>query len=294
MKKAKWAEAQRFYCMCPRGIPVVLVHGWKSHPGIWNRLIPRLGQESLECWNFSHAGMRDAPLHDVAAALQEYVATRREERGYSGPLDMVCHSMGGVIARYLLEVLDGDARSEPVRQLIQIGSPNNGSSMAELFHDPEHGEAIIRQLAGVFVPAGYDPSRDPIVQDFRPKSRAMARLRDAGTRDDVAYRMILAANRTATPDLFPCFGGRTWEIAPGGAWRLTYHGDGVVPHSDSYLSGAGFDILPADPAELVCAPGRYCHVRLPRNTEAIERILEYLRDPDTRPQAFCPGSGTSE
>ncbi|HZD44236.1 MAG TPA: acetyltransferase [Methanomicrobiales archaeon] len=270
------------------GVPVVLVHGWKSHPRIWNRLIQQFKETDVEYWNFDHAVLSDAPLGEVSAALGGFIALQREEWGYTGAVDMVCHSMGGSIARYLIEVLDGRRREESVRQVIEIGSPNHGSAMAELFNDPEHGPAILQQLAGVFVPPHYDPSMDPIVQDFRPRSRAMHLLRDAGLRGDITYRMILSGNPTATPALFPCFKGRTWELSPEGAWRMTFAGDGIVPHSECFLPGVGTDILPTDPASLSEAPDRYCHIHLPRNPEVIQRVLKYLGNPSPQPCSCDP------
>ncbi len=62
-------------------------------------------------------------------------------------------------------------------QLIGLGPPNNGSALAELFNDPTHGEKIINRLTGVFVPRGYDPAADQLVQDVRPGSPVIHNLR---------------------------------------------------------------------------------------------------------------------
>ncbi|NMA89598.1 MAG: alpha/beta fold hydrolase [Methanoculleus bourgensis] len=272
----------------PERCPAVLVHGWRSHPGIWNRLTPGLSGAAVPCWNFDHTAMQNAGTEAIAAALRDYIHAKREETGYGGPVDLVCHSMGACIARYLLEVLDGGAQEEQVRLLVGIGPPNNGSAMAELFNDPDLGPEVIRSLAGVFVPRDYDPNDDTIVQEFRPRSRTVAALRAAGTRDDIAYRIILAANLTATPAFFPAFDGRTWELAPDGEWRTTYAGDGIVPHTDSYLPGAGIDILPRDPGNLARNPEHYCHTGLPRNPEVVARIMEYLANPDAVPGRVSP------
>jgi len=263
--------------------PAVLVHGWRSHPGIWNRLAPVLTDAAVPFWRFDYTAMQDDGTEPIALALRDFMHEKRKEAGYTGPVDIVCHSMGTCIARYLLEVLDGDAQEEEVRQLVGIGPPNNGSAMAELFNDPERGPGVIRQLAGVFVPRDYDPGEDTIVQEFRPGSRIVRALRDAGTRDDIAYRIVLAANLTATPAFFPAFAGKTWEFAPGGGWRTTYSGDGIVPHSDSLLPGAGVDVLPADPGNLVRRPEHYCHIMLPRNPEVVARVTEYLSAPSRSP-----------
>ncbi|MDD4566954.1 MAG: alpha/beta fold hydrolase [Methanoculleus chikugoensis] len=256
--------------------PAILVHGWRSHPGIWNRLAPVLSDAAVPFWSFDHTAMQDEGTKAIALALQDYIHKKRRETGYSGPVDIVCHSMGTCIARYLLEVLDGDDREEDVRLLVGIGPPNNGSAMAELFNDPERGPEVIRRLSGVFVPQDYDPGEDTIVQEFRPRSRTVAALRAAGTRDDIDYRIVLGANLTATPAFFPVFDGRTWAIDPDGGWRTTYAGDGIVPHIDSYLPGARMDVLPADPGNLARDPEHYCHIRLPRNPEVVARVRDYL------------------
>ncbi len=272
----------------PKRCPAVLVHGWRSHPGIWNRLTPGLLSAAVPFWNFDHTAMQDAGTEAIATALQDYIHVKRRETGYGGPVDIICHSMGTCIARYLIEVLDGDAQEEDIRFLVGIGPPNNGSAMAELFNDPDMGPDVIQSLAGVFVPQDYDPADDVIVQEFRPGSRTVAALQAAGIREDIAYRIILAANLTATPAFFPAFDGRTWELAPDGEWRTTYAGDGIVPHSDSYLPGAGFDILPEDPGNLARNPEDYCHIGLARNPEVVARVMEYIVNPDARPARISP------
>jgi pimeloyl-ACP methyl ester carboxylesterase len=258
-------------------IPVVLVHGWKSHPGIWNRLTPRLKEEGIPCWSFDYTSLNGASMETIAGALRDYLATQREEQGYTGSIDVVCHSIGSCITRYLLEVIDGCARHEQVRQLIAIGPPNNGSAIAELFCDPVIGPVITKRLVGTFVPENFDPVADVIVQACRPGSATMTALREAGIRPDIRYRLLCAENITRTASFFPCFEGKTCELLPDCTWHMTYAGDGIVPHTDSVLPGAALEILPAGPATLDGDAGQYCHIRLPRAPEVVERVVEYLR-----------------
>jgi triacylglycerol lipase len=256
--------------------PVVLVHGWKSHPGIWNRLTPQLRHEGIPFWSFDHSNQNGASVEEIAVVLQDYIRNKREETGYTGKIDVVSHSMGTGIARYLFEVFDGDERQEQVRQLIAIGPPNNGSAMAELFNHPVHGKKIITRLAGVFVPPDFKPATDTIVQEFRPGSTTMKALAAAGIRRDIRYQLILAANPTGTPGFFPCFEGKTWESDGNGSWHRTCAGDGIVPHSESIISGAAVDILPADPSVLKTCGDQYCHIKLPRCPEAVNLVIHYL------------------
>src|SRR5271157_3142550 len=219
-------------------IPVLLVHGWRSHPGVWKHLISRLQEEMIPVWVFDHTEYAAIPLDEMALLLRDYIGNMRRETHYSGPVDIVCHSMGTCIARYFLEVLDKETASEQVRQLIGLGPPNNGSAMAELFNHPVWGPRIIDQLTGVFVSKDYNPVGDTIVQQFRPGSITMDLLRQVGIRKDIQYRVILTANKTEVPGFFPPFRGKTWELSGDGKFRTTYFGDGIVSHSDSIIKGA--------------------------------------------------------
>ncbi len=260
--------------------PVVLVHGWNSHPVVWNRLVDRLEAASIPYWRFDHSTMADADLAGRAVAFDTFVDEMRDGTGYDGPVDVVCHSFGACIARQCLEAADGAARRVRVRQLIMLGPPNNGSALAELFSDPDLGPAVTNRLTGVFVPPGFDPFADPIVQDMRPGSRAMRALREAGVRDDIAYRVIVTANPAGLDAFFPWFEGRTWELGEGGRWRRTLRGDGVVATSESALPGVPLEILaPRPDGGRQIPPDHFCHIRLPRNPAVIDRVMEHLLDP---------------
>ena len=262
-------------------LPVVLVHGWNSHPGIWNRLLPLLEEVSIPAWVFDHTGLADKSIPEIAAAIGDFVRHKRDETGYYGNVDVVCHSVGTCIARYYLEVIDGEKRTAHVRQLIGLGPPNNGSAMAELFFDPVQGAEIINRLTGVFVPPGYDPSSDRIVHDVRPGSRIMHDLRTAGIRQDMAYHIIVTGNPGEHPEFFPLFHGATWERDVDGSYRPTFDGDGLVTHSESALPGITLDIITAGSGtdEESLPPGQFCHIHLPRNPVVMERVLEYLTLP---------------
>jgi triacylglycerol lipase len=131
--------------------------------------------------------MKGLTLPEISAALHNYFLDVRAGYGWSCPVDIVCHSVGTCIVRYLLEVVDGTERTVAVRQLIGLGPSNNGSALAELFNDSKRGEEIINRLTGVFVPQGFDPSTERVVQDVRPGSPVMHTLRMAGLRKDITY-----------------------------------------------------------------------------------------------------------
>ncbi|MBN1432116.1 MAG: acetyltransferase [Methanomicrobiaceae archaeon] len=273
--------------MTSKRYPVVLVHGWKSGPEIWRELTKRLEKESIPYWNFSFTGMEESDPVTIALALKDYIRSARQRMDYYDYIDIICHSTGGFIVRYLLEVIDGELREEKVRFFVGIGPANNGSAMAELFNDPEHGPAILSSLAGLFVPKRYDPAEDAIVQGLRPKSRETSEILASGFRDDINYRVIVSSNNECNPGFFPPFNGKTWVYTKKGSWEMTFLGDGVVAHIDSFVQGAGVDVLPGDREQFISGPFLYCHILLPKNKEVIDRILEYLTDSKTQPQFFC-------
>lgn len=261
-------------------IPAVLVHGWNHHPGIWNKLSPLLEAQGIPIWKFDHSQLRDRTLPEIAAAFGEYLSEERQKTGYDGDVDIVCHSLGTCAVRYFLEVLD-DAHRERVRQLIGIGPPNNGSALAELFNDPERSREIIGRLSGVFVPDGFNPAADRMVQDVRPGSTVMHRLRSAGTRRDIAYRVIVTANPGGEAAFFPWFEGKTWVQDRDGNYNKTLEGDGIVANRESALPGISLDIITlVDNGDApLPQPDRYCHIHQPRNLAVMQRVLHYLTVP---------------
>jgi hypothetical protein len=255
------------------------VHGWNSHPGVWNRLAPRLEAIGRRCWLFDHSRMADQGLAGRANALAAFIGEQREEQGFDGPIDLVCHSFGTCIARHYLEVADGALRQERVGRMIGLGPPNNGSALAELFSDPDEGPDVIERLSGVFVPAGFDPHADPIVQDVRPAAPAMRRLRDAGLRHDIVYGTMVTGNPQGREEFFPWFGGRTWKQNGGVACVATFAGDGCVAHTESELPGVPLEVVVPVPNDTVPLL-QYCHIYQPRNPAVIDRVVEYLSTPE--------------
>ena len=61
-----------------REYPVVLVHGWKSHPGIWKRFIPLLNDASLPVWSFGYDRLDEPSLPNLAAALEQFIGEKQD------------------------------------------------------------------------------------------------------------------------------------------------------------------------------------------------------------------------
>lgn len=130
------------------GTPIVLVHGMVDNRSIFTLLRRALRRRGFRrVLSFSYSPLtRDVRLaaEALAAAVEEICAETGVER-----LHLVGHSMGGLIGRYYVQRLGGDAR---VHTLVTLGSPHGGTRRAHLLAHPltrqlRPGSDVIRELA---------------------------------------------------------------------------------------------------------------------------------------------------
>jgi triacylglycerol lipase len=130
------------------GVPVVLVHGIVDNRAAFTvirRALQRRGYGRVTTLNYS-------PLTtDVAAAaerLGRHVERICDQTGYDR-VNVIGHSLGGIIARYYVQRRGGDRR---VGTLVTLGSPHAGTTLARLLPLPvarqlRPGAQVIRELA---------------------------------------------------------------------------------------------------------------------------------------------------
>ncbi len=111
------------------GTPIIMVHGVIDNHTIFTllrRSLSRRGFGRVITLNYS-------PLTDdirrVARRLSRLVETVCRETGYER-VHIIGHSMGGIISRYYVQRLGGDAR---VHTLVTLGSPHEGTTPAKYF-----------------------------------------------------------------------------------------------------------------------------------------------------------------
>jgi pimeloyl-ACP methyl ester carboxylesterase len=124
---------------------VVLVHGFMSDSSTWDAyaapdgLLARAGLQGFAVGDGQADGRMDAgalarlrsatkTLPENAAALQRYIEGVKRRTG-AQRVDLVAHSMGGLVARYYVARL---MRERDVAQLIMLGSPHGGSECSGL------------------------------------------------------------------------------------------------------------------------------------------------------------------
>ncbi|MEU9031518.1 alpha/beta fold hydrolase [Streptomyces sp. NPDC048383] len=129
--------------------PVLLLHGFTDNRSVFVLLRRALGADGLrrvETYNYS-------PFTRDLRVTARHLARRIEElceRSGQDRVDLVGHSLGGLVARYYVQRLGGDAR---VRTLVTLGTPHAGTRVAP-FMDAH-----------------------PLVRQMRPESEVLTELR---------------------------------------------------------------------------------------------------------------------
>jgi pimeloyl-ACP methyl ester carboxylesterase len=238
--------------------PVVLIPGWHGDASSFDRMIPALEAAGMTVLDFDPArpgaqALAYAPtadgqhIPDVAArVVQPAVEAALARAGYpaEAAVDVVGYSMGGLIARWLIEHPGGEV--EPgwagrVGTLVMLGTPNHGTF-----------EAWVPGTIGGF--GRWNATGG----DMRPGSPF---LRTMGTSEPPGERYVAIG------------GAPPWLGVP----RHDYDGDGVahghdglVPSESPFLSGDEHYLVPAH------------HGALPADPQALALIVEALgrRPPD--------------
>ncbi|MCL7376237.1 triacylglycerol lipase [Streptomyces sp. 35G-GA-8] len=118
--------------------PVVLLHGLVDNRSVFvllRRSLARHGWTRLVSLNYSPL---TCDIRTAAESLAEYVEEICARTGHR-QVDVIGHSLGGLIARYYVQRLGGDTR---VRTLITIATPHEGTAVVPL----ANAHPVVRQM----------------------------------------------------------------------------------------------------------------------------------------------------
>ncbi|MEV7014441.1 alpha/beta fold hydrolase [Streptomyces sp. NPDC093991] len=118
--------------------PVVLLHGFIDNRSVFvllRRSLAQHGRQPIESLNYSPL---TCDIRTAAELFGRHVEQVCERTG-SDRVDVVGHSLGGLIARYYVQRLGGDRR---VRTLVTLGTPHSGTRVAPL----ANAHPIVRQM----------------------------------------------------------------------------------------------------------------------------------------------------
>ncbi|WP_405587620.1 esterase/lipase family protein [Streptomyces sp. NBC_01092] len=118
--------------------PVVLLHGFIDNRSVFvllRRNLAQHGRHQVESLNYSPL---TCDIRTAAELLGRHIEGICERTG-SKQVDVVGHSLGGLIARYYVQRLGGDLR---VRTLVTLGTPHSGTRVVPL----ANAHPIVRQM----------------------------------------------------------------------------------------------------------------------------------------------------
>jgi pimeloyl-ACP methyl ester carboxylesterase len=122
--------------------PLLLVHGLWSGADTWTDFIDWVGLnysepfvDAVDYSRHSHLEFSDPGTQlQFKSSIQNLLFVSNDSGLISRQVDVVAHSMGGLVARYYLSVLPPPSgaflSANPVHKLITIGTPHNGTPLA--------------------------------------------------------------------------------------------------------------------------------------------------------------------
>jgi len=261
-------------------IPVVLVHGWHGSTESWTEMESQLKKDGFEVWIFDYENQNTDDPIVAANYLVPYIEKQRNDltyngQPYTGNIDIVCHSMGAIVSRYYMEILQNGANGKDVRQWIGIAPAHHGSGGAD-FQDFSKLATLYKLL--------WSDTALPQLKTTSPAVQALNGSRSPTT----IYRVIAGYNPTHSiwfgkigwfPALPATIAKRT--SGSGSAYYTTFSGDMIVAIAQAYDSHMGFDAFPLDGALL---PGQeayeFDHVHITHSQQVIDRVIHYLKNID--------------
>ena len=179
--------------------PVVLVHGYAMSRAYFLLLAGRLGRTGLgpfygyEYWTLGKVASAARRLGEYIEELCRFHRTDE--------VDLIGHSMGGVVARYYLSLGGGAAR---VRHLVTLGSPHSGTEVSYFgvgrpVHELLPGSALLARLDAAGLPASTRALAIWSRADAMVWSERQAHLPGARMLafDDLGHLGLLASRRVA-------------------------------------------------------------------------------------------------
>jgi pimeloyl-ACP methyl ester carboxylesterase len=108
-------------------LPVLLIHGYKSGPEVWDKWLPELEKEGIKAKAVHFPIDDDCGSSESHAQQLDTIVQRFKTETRADKINVVAHSKGGLDTRLYLA---NDLSNDDIANLIMIGTPNLGSPLA--------------------------------------------------------------------------------------------------------------------------------------------------------------------
>ena len=168
---------------------VVVVHGLNSRPEETATFLADARKEGFPCAEFAYPN--DQPIDDSARLLADELQHLAETHA-NRQVALVTHSMGGLVARSVIERPQLDPGN--VRRLIMIAPPNHGSTLASYavaLDTWEYFTSSHRRHEGHSIHGCFADGLAEALDDLTPNSIFLQRLNARPRNSNVSYTIIL-------------------------------------------------------------------------------------------------------
>ncbi len=199
--------------LTPGTRPVVLIHGFMGTRGSMYPLEKRLEEDGYCVFSFNLGVINLRDIRTSAFRMHRKIEQILEQTGVE-EIDMIGHSMGGLIGLYMIKKLGGHKR---VKRFIMMGSPVNGTWIA---------------LPGIAMVGLYSAS----IWQLLPRSRFLDELHKGPLPPDVEIHSVSAARDWVCPPSSTRLRGCQAHSVNLGHSSLVISGD-VYEHVREILKG---------------------------------------------------------
>jgi pimeloyl-ACP methyl ester carboxylesterase len=177
--------------------PLVLVlHGFNSSPQRFAPLAQALQEQGFVCGTYSYPD--DQPILESAAMLAHDL-TEIKSRQPGRRVALVAHSMGGLVARAMLEDPEFDPGN--VTKLIMVAPPNQGSLLARVGYGTDlldHAVAEVNRKELSRFYAAIEDGLSEATVDLQPDSVFLRELNARPRNPHVKYSILLGTGARLT------------------------------------------------------------------------------------------------
>ncbi len=255
--------------------PVVLVHGWRSGPWIFNRLRERLDSEGFVTWTFDYFSESHKNPAELAPGLSQYIQSMREKTGYNGSVDIIAHSMGAMVSRTFCEVYNRAEGESRIRRWIGIAPVNHGAPISNLFVSARNYQYRYASRYPTLSPEIERCMQDGAIVGNMTYGPFLDNLKQAGLCSQIQYYVIAGHNPDKEYRFWPMLAGQTVTMQED-EYTMTYEGDGMVPNRYSALAGHPFILFSFRNDPYRMPPEWFNHNRLPRSPVVIDQVVSLL------------------
>ncbi|MYQ97560.1 alpha/beta fold hydrolase [Streptomyces sp. SID6139] len=128
--------------------PIIFIHGWHSDGAVWGGMksyAETQGYKASELHVYDYSGMTNNPgILEISSRLAGEV-DEIAKTSPDGKVDIVAHSMGGLVARAYIKEFGG---LNKVKHFVSMGTPNHGTIVANIGSGASNLATVTSQVLG--------------------------------------------------------------------------------------------------------------------------------------------------